>query len=93
MRLDAWPHSESAKYNVWTEKLTRSGCTPGTRVDILQSIQRWALDFSPDSPHVYWLNGMAGTGKSTIAYTIAKSFDQENDPRLPQLLGATFFCS
>lgn len=36
---------------------------------------------------VFWLNGSAGTGKSTIASTVAKMFSQQG------ILGATFFCS
>ena len=43
------------------------------------------MDFG--RPPVYWLNGLAGTGKSTIAQTIAeRTF---TDGRL----GASFFCS
>ena len=93
MRLDAWPHSDNAIYNIWTEKLSRTECTSGTRVSVLKDIRNWALDASPESPHVYWLSGMAGTGKSTIAYTIAKDFDRLGDPELPKILAATFFCS
>jgi hypothetical protein len=36
---------------------------------------------------------MAGTGKSTIAYTIAERFDDECGESFPKVLGATFFCS
>lgn len=36
---------------------------------------------------IFWLNGVAGTGKSTIARTVARTFDKE------QLLGASFFFS
>ena len=38
-------------------------------------------------PPVYWLNGLAGTGKSTIAQTIAERMFADG------LLGASFFCS
>ena len=47
----------------------RKGCLKGTRGTILNAIELWATDFGR-SP-VYWLNGLAGTGKSTIAKTIA----------------------
>ncbi|KAH7103560.1 hypothetical protein BKA62DRAFT_828294, partial [Auriculariales sp. MPI-PUGE-AT-0066] len=40
-------------------------CTDGTRVSILQQMQDWAS--STDGPMVYWLAGLAGTGKTTIA--------------------------
>jgi hypothetical protein len=36
---------------------------------------------------IFWINGSAGTGKTTIAYTIAK------DCRAQDVLGASFFCS
>ncbi|KAF9646206.1 hypothetical protein BDM02DRAFT_3067586, partial [Thelephora ganbajun] len=46
------------------------GCLKGTRGAVLDEIEVWARDF--DKPPVYWLNGLAGTGKSTIAQTIAE---------------------
>ena len=52
---------------------------------MLNEIESWAKDFSA-SP-VFWLNGLAGTGKSTIAQTIAERIFAE------ERLGASFFCS
>jgi len=46
-----------------------SFCLPNTRTDLLREIQRWRNGHSPQ--HIYWLSGWAGTGKSTIARTIA----------------------
>jgi hypothetical protein len=37
--------------------------------------------------HIFWLNGMAGTGKSTIARTVARKYHEE------KRLGASFFFS
>ena len=51
----------------------------------MDKIQSWAHDF--DKPPVYWLNGLAGTGKSTIAQTIAEKLFADGR------LGASFFCS
>ena len=52
---------------------------------MLNEIERWTQDFNK-SP-VFWLNGLAGTGKSAIARTIAeRAFANGN-------LGASFFCS
>ena len=78
-----------------TATLIREPCTEGTRVDILKRIYLWALNTSPDSPHVFWLTGQAGSGKSTIAYTVANRFDDVEDARLDvkYILGANFFCS
>jgi len=63
----------------------RKGCLKGTRGAVLDRIELWARDFS--RPPVYWLNGLAGTGKSTIAKTIAERFFAGGH------LGASFFCS
>jgi nucleoside-triphosphatase THEP1 len=40
-----------------------------------------------DASRVYWMVGMAGTGKSTIAQTFCEMLDGKN------MLGASFFCS
>ena len=48
----------------------RSGCLEGTREGVLDEIEHQAADLNK-SP-VFWLNGLAGTGKSTIAQTIAE---------------------
>ncbi|PVH74834.1 vegetative incompatibility protein HET-E-1 [Cadophora sp. DSE1049] len=58
-------------------------CYQGTRVELLRHIETWASDLR--SGCVFWLNGMAGTGKSTISRTIAQKFDDKGD------LGASFF--
>ena len=63
----------------------RSGCLKGTRGAVLDEIELWASDF--EKPPVYWLNGLAGTGKSTIAQTIAERVFAGGQ------LGASFFCS
>ena len=52
---------------------------------MLEEIELWTRDFKK-SP-VFWLNGLAGTGKSTIAQTIAERAFAGG------LLGASFFCS
>ena len=41
----------------------------------------------PKSAPVLWINGLAGTGKSTIAHTIAKQCKEQNR------LGGSFFCA
>ena len=51
----------------------------------MDKIELWTRDF--DKPPVYWLNGLAGTGKSTIAQTIAERTFADGS------LGASFFCS
>ncbi|KAF9789119.1 hypothetical protein BJ322DRAFT_522510 [Thelephora terrestris] len=63
----------------------RDRCLKGTRITVLDEIELWARDF--DRPPIYWLNGLAGMGKSTIAQTIAERMFADGQ------LGASFFCS
>ena len=63
----------------------RRSCLKGTRDTVLSEIESWTKDF--DKSPVFWLNGLAGTGKSTIAQTIAERIFAEGR------LGASFFCS
>ncbi|KAG1895037.1 uncharacterized protein F5891DRAFT_1194707 [Suillus fuscotomentosus] len=53
---------------------TRKRCLQETRIDILSDIMGWINDNRDDVPRVLWLSGPAGTGKSSIAHTIANSF-------------------
>jgi len=73
--------------------LHRKICTAGTRAHILDSITMWAKDNSEESPDIYWLFGSAGSGKSTIAYTIARRFEFAGDSNDTIILGGNFFCS
>jgi len=58
-------------------------CHPDTRIELLARIRLWAND--PCGKCIFWLNGMAGTGKSTIARTIANMWSDADE------LGASFF--
>jgi hypothetical protein len=58
-------------------------CLTNTRVELQRQITEWAKDRNGKS--IFWLNGMAGTGKSTIARTVAQSFADQGR------LGASFF--
>ena len=57
----------------------------GTRRGVLSQLESWLND--EKDKHVYWLNGLAGTGKSTIAQTFAETSFADGK------LGASFFCS
>ena len=63
----------------------REGCLRGTRGDVLLQLDRWLED--EQGQPIFWLNGLAGTGKSTIAQTFAEIMFAEGR------LGASFFCS
>lgn len=49
----------------------RSPCLPKTRLDVIKSVTEWIVDESNDRKQVLWLNGVAGSGKSTLSTTIA----------------------
>ena len=79
--LDNFRQAEKAEYR----HCDNEGCLKGTRSAVLDKIELWTRDHR--QPPVYWLNGLAGTGKTTIAQTIAaRMFAQGR-------LGASFFCS
>ena len=62
-----------------------SSCLKGTRIEILKRLMEWAKN--PHSQPIFWLSGIAGTGKSTISQSFCELLDKQN------LLGASFFCS
>jgi hypothetical protein len=63
----------------------REGCLRGTRGDVLLQLEHWLED--KQGQCVFWLSGLAGTGKSTIAQTFTKTTFADGK------LGASFFCS
>jgi hypothetical protein len=79
--LDNFRQAQQAEYR----HFNHNGCLKGTRSAVLDEIELWASE--PSQPPVYWLNGLAGTGKSTIARTIAERLFADGR------LGASFFCS
>jgi hypothetical protein len=60
-------------------------CLQGTRTQILGEISIWMKDSS--AKLVYWLTGVAGTGKTTIAQSVAHMAEERG------CLAATFFFS
>jgi hypothetical protein len=60
-----------------------STCHEGTREDILRDVMNWADGDSTET--IFWLSGMTGTSKSTIARTIAQSLRNNSQ------LAASFF--
>ncbi|CCA75897.1 hypothetical protein PIIN_09893 [Serendipita indica DSM 11827] len=61
-------------------------CMPGTREAILGEIQDWAHNDASDQP-IFWLCDIAGSGKSTVAMSVAQSWRTEG------ILGGQFFFS
>ncbi|CUA74875.1 COMPASS-like H3K4 histone methylase component WDR5B [Rhizoctonia solani] len=66
-------------------EVSRRGCTKDTRTTILEESMAWSED--PGMAKVYWMNGMAGTGKTTIAYTLCEKLEARKQ------LAASFFCT
>ncbi|KAL6898546.1 hypothetical protein GGI43DRAFT_79381 [Trichoderma evansii] len=51
-------------------------CLQGTRMEILSSIASWIKD--PQGHCIFWLRGLAGTGKSSISRTVAREFSKKS---------------
>ncbi|KAG9119525.1 hypothetical protein FRC07_005411, partial [Ceratobasidium sp. 392] len=86
LRLGKLSNAPTAIYrSTVSDSLGRVGCTPNTCVDVLEQLLSWTRD--SESEKVYWLNGMAGTGKTTIAYTLCDHLQRARQ------LGASFFYS
>ncbi|KAG8730385.1 hypothetical protein FRC10_002753 [Ceratobasidium sp. 414] len=79
------PNSPDAMYRSAKSSSLRGGCTSDTRVEVLEQLHKWACDSK--SEKICWLNGMAGTGKTTIAYSVCEQLKDA------QKLAASFFCS
>jgi hypothetical protein len=76
------PYAEGAAFDSHQDEHD-ARCLEDTRVDLQRQIAEWAED--PHGKCIFWLNGMAGTGKSTISRTVAQSFEEKDQ------LGASFF--
>ncbi|KFY18112.1 hypothetical protein V492_00137 [Pseudogymnoascus sp. VKM F-4246] len=67
--LSQLPCADGAPFNAFRRDYERD-CLPGTRVELLNEITTWGN--TSDGPCIFWLSGMAGTSKSTIARTVAR---------------------
>ncbi|PWY92267.1 hypothetical protein BO70DRAFT_273285, partial [Aspergillus heteromorphus CBS 117.55] len=75
--LSSLVNEEGAAFNS-REREHEPCCLPGTRTSVLKAVTEWAD--SPAEAKILWLNGWVGTGKSTIARTVAR--DYHNQSRL-----------
>jgi hypothetical protein len=70
----------------YSNKLDVSTCLKETRVSLLTDLDSWLGQ--RDGPRFFWLNGLAGTGKSTVARTFC-----ERTAELQDVYLASFFIS
>ncbi|KAF4609653.1 hypothetical protein D9613_012004 [Agrocybe pediades] len=76
---------DDARYNsAYSTVVKRRGCTASTREQILDDLRTWVKD--PNGSKVFWINGMAGTGKTTILYSFCEWLEDKR-------LAGNFFCS
>ncbi|KAK6524243.1 hypothetical protein TWF694_005899 [Orbilia ellipsospora] len=89
--LERLPVSGGAIFNSFEDE-QEPECLPETRVELLDVIKEWIVTAEPNlkspkdrSKPIFWLCGMAGTGKSTVARTVARLLRDNAQ------LGASFF--
>ncbi|KAL4967131.1 putative wd40 protein [Aspergillus stella-maris] len=80
--LKELPIAAGAEFGTYMDQHEEE-CLLGTRKELLLDIQNWAI--SAEGKCIFWLNGLAGTGKSTISRTMAMALQKQG------LLGASFF--
>ncbi|KAF5337525.1 hypothetical protein D9758_016984 [Tetrapyrgos nigripes] len=64
----------------------KDNCMEGTRVEILNDLCNWVME---DKTTIAWIYGIAGTGKSAIAVSLASKI---RDMGKEVILGLTFHC-
>ncbi|CAE6527223.1 unnamed protein product, partial [Rhizoctonia solani] len=86
IRLDGLGPARLATYDsTLSTEINRCFCTAGTRYNVLSQLDDWSRDST--APNLYWMNGMAGTGKTTIATSFSRALEDRKQ------LAASFFCT
>ncbi|KAJ6528162.1 hypothetical protein B0H19DRAFT_969271, partial [Mycena capillaripes] len=67
---------------------SKSLCAPGTRVEIQADIKQWLLLGSSTKERIFWITGIAGSGKSTLSATVVDNLGKQHIP-----VAAQFFIS
>ncbi|KAF7968877.1 hypothetical protein HWV62_29152 [Athelia sp. TMB] len=68
MALDRLPYAQGASWD------PARACMPGTRLAILSVVDEWSRSIGPQN--IFWLKGVAGSGKSAIAHRVAQMFHE-----------------
>ncbi|KAJ3478966.1 hypothetical protein NLI96_g9387 [Meripilus lineatus] len=79
------PRATAASWDSGRNTTRHQSCLQGTREGVLKIINEWVYNDKPDTPTVFWLHGLAGIGKSTIARTVAETAAEKG------ILGGSFF--
>src|SRR4051794_18713459 len=79
------PANQAAYDSTVAPTVGRRSCTEYTRTEAVSNVTEWVRDL--EGPSIFWMNGMAGTGKTTIACTLSEILKHGNR------LAATFFCT
>lgn len=81
----------SAKNAQYNANNVRKPCISGTRVQILDKFRNWVTIACTQTTlltsQVFWIHGLAGTGKTSIAFSIVEEYKKTGQ------LAANFFCS
>ncbi|KAJ7849224.1 hypothetical protein B0H14DRAFT_3452596 [Mycena olivaceomarginata] len=67
---------------------SKSLCAANTRTEIQADIKQWLSPQPSNCAHIFWIMGIAGSGKSTLSATIVNNLRQEGTP-----VAAQFFIS
>ncbi|KAJ7017776.1 hypothetical protein C8F04DRAFT_978474, partial [Mycena alexandri] len=67
---------------------SKSVCAPGTRVKIQVDILEWLSPQPGTNEQIFWITGIAGSGKSTLSATIVDNLREKGTP-----VTAQFFIS
>jgi hypothetical protein len=73
------PHAAfNAKYDSQERQDQQASiCKPGTHTRVIDQIMEWAVNENDRTHPICWLYGPAGTGKSSVAHTIAETLTDE----------------
>ncbi|KAJ7751601.1 hypothetical protein B0H16DRAFT_822555 [Mycena metata] len=67
---------------------SKSLCAPGTRVEIQADILKWLSPQPGTKKRIFWITGIAGSGKSTLSATVVDTLRKNHTP-----VAAQFFIS
>ncbi|KAJ7886103.1 hypothetical protein B0H14DRAFT_3127895 [Mycena olivaceomarginata] len=67
---------------------SKSLCAPGTRAEIQADILKWLSPHPSANERIFWITGIAGSGKSTLSATVVDNLRQKGTP-----VAAQFFIS